>query len=48
MHESSLHVFSTVVPGPTNPKHKIDVFLKVVVTELEQFWEEGVLKYDIS
>ena len=36
------------MPGPSNPKHKIDVFLQPIVAELEQLWEEGVVTYDIS
>ncbi|XP_023773127.1 uncharacterized protein LOC111921775 [Lactuca sativa] len=39
---------TALVPGPSNPKHKIDVFLQPVVAELEQLWEDGVVTYDIS
>ena len=39
---------TALVPGPSNPKHKIDVFFQPVVAELEQLWEEGVVTYDIS
>ena len=39
---------TALVTGPSNPKHKIDVFLQPIVAELEQLWEEGVVTYDIS
>ncbi|XP_023760082.1 uncharacterized protein LOC111908491 [Lactuca sativa] len=39
---------TALVPGPSNPKHKIDVFLQPIVAELEQLLEEGVVTYDIS
>lgn len=43
------YMFLTViVPGPKNPKHKLDVFLQPVIEELKQLWEEGVITYDVS
>ncbi|XP_019197160.1 PREDICTED: uncharacterized protein LOC109191027 [Ipomoea nil] len=43
------YMFLTVlVPGPKNPKEKIDVFLQPLVMELNQLWEVGVQTYDIS
>ncbi|XP_023745410.2 uncharacterized protein LOC111893554 [Lactuca sativa] len=39
---------TAIVPGPANPKQKLDVFLQPVVAELKQLWEEGVLTYDVS
>ena len=42
-------MFLTVlVPGPSNPKEKIDVFLQPLVAELKMLWETGVVAYDIS
>ncbi|XP_031116582.1 uncharacterized protein LOC116020237 [Ipomoea triloba] len=43
------YMFLTVlVPGPKNPKEKIDVFLQPLIAELNQLWEVGVQTYDIS
>ena len=43
------HMFLLViVPGPNNPKHKIDVFLQPLRAELKQLWEVGVETYDVS
>ncbi|XP_016456739.2 uncharacterized protein LOC107780687 [Nicotiana tabacum] len=43
------YMFLTViVPGPTNPKQKIDVFLQPLIKELTLLWEEGVEAFDIS
>ena len=42
-------MFLTVlVPGPTNPKGKIDVFLQPLIAELKSLWGVGVQTYDIS
>ena len=36
-------IFLTVlVPGPTNPKGKIDVFLQPLIAELKSLWGVGV------
>lgn len=37
-----------IVPGPKNPKHKLDVYLQPLIEELNQLWSEGVTTYDIS
>ena len=37
-----------LVPGPTNPKGKIDVFLQPLIAELKSPWGVGVQTYDIS
>ena len=43
------HMFlSVIVPGPNNPKHKIDVFLQPLIAELKHLWEVGVETYDVS
>ena len=42
-------MFLTVlVPGPRNPKHKLDVFLQPLVVKLKELWDVGILVYDIS
>ena len=43
------HMFlSVIVPGPNNPKHKIDVFLQPLIAKLKHLWEVGVETYDVS
>ena len=38
---------SSVIPGPNNPKNKIDVFLQSLIDELKSLWNEGVDTYEI-
>ena len=38
---------SIIVPGPKNPKGKLDVFLQPLIAELKTLWEVGVCTYDI-
>jgi hypothetical protein len=46
---SSPFLFLTlIIPGPRNPKSKIDVYLQPLISELKQLWFEGVNTYDIS
>ncbi|KAL0315381.1 UNVERIFIED_CONTAM: hypothetical protein Sradi_5416300 [Sesamum radiatum] len=41
------HMFLTmVIPGPSNPKRRIDVYLKPLIEELLQLWHRGVLMHD--
>ena len=40
--------WTVLVPGPTNPKGKIDVFLQPLIAELKSLWGVGVQTYDIS
>nr|XP_017219141.1 PREDICTED: uncharacterized protein LOC108196387 isoform X2 [Daucus carota subsp. sativus] len=39
---------SILVPGPRNPKQKIDVFLQPLISELKMLWEVGVETWDTS
>ena len=39
---------SIIVPGPRNPKEKLDVFLQPLIAELKNLWEVGVQTYDVS
>lgn len=42
-------MFLTVlVPGPENPKAKLDVFLQPLIAELKHLWDVSVHAYDIS
>jgi len=36
-----------IIPGPSNPKNKIDVYLQLLIDELRTLWD-GVRTYDIS
>ncbi|KAL6561202.1 hypothetical protein OROMI_016803 [Orobanche minor] len=43
------YMFLTVlVPGPHNPKDRLDVYLQPLIVELKQLWDVGVTSYDIS
>ena len=43
------YMFLTViVPGPKNPKNKLDVFLQPLIAKLKELWEVGVETYDVS
>ena len=45
----SEYMFLTViVPGPNNPKFKIDIFLQPLIEELKQLWNMGVETYDVD
>ena len=37
-----------LVSGSRNPKHKLDVFLQLLIAELKKLWDVGILAYDIS
>ena len=37
-----------VIPGPKNPKNKIDVYLQALADELKELLDVGVETYDIS
>ena len=39
---------TVIIPGPKNPKHKIDVYLQPLIDELKKLWLEGASTYDIS
>ncbi|XP_061348406.1 uncharacterized protein LOC133293820 [Gastrolobium bilobum] len=39
---------SCIIPGPSNPKRNIDVYLRPLIDELKMLWTCGVLTYDVS
>ena len=39
---------SILVPGPKNPKQKIDVYLQPLIDELKMLWNDGVQTWDVS
>ena len=47
MKETSMFL-TVLVPGPRNPKHKLDVFFQPLIAELKELWDVGILVYDIS
>jgi len=40
--------FTVLISSPSNPKHKIDMFLQPLIDELCSLWTEGTLTYDAS
>ena len=44
----SFMFLTCLIPGPKNPKNKIDVYLQPLVDELKKLWDVGVETYDIS
>ena len=41
-------LLTVLIPGPRNPKDKLNVFLQPLIDELNQLWEVGVSTHDIS
>ena len=39
---------TALVPGPTDPGQKLDVFLQPLIKELIELWENGIPAYDVS
>ena len=37
-----------IIPGPTNLKNRIDVYLQPLIDELKMLWNVGVDTYDVS
>ncbi|XP_058784647.1 uncharacterized protein LOC131659476 [Vicia villosa] len=37
-----------IIPGPSNPKNKIDVCLQPLIDDLKVLWNDGVMTYDVS
>ena len=38
---------SCLIPGPSNPKASIDVYLEPLIDDLKKLWV-GILTYDVS
>ena len=47
MKEESIFL-SCIVPGRSNPKQRIDVYLQPLIAELKQLWFDGVETFDVS
>ncbi|XP_050246160.1 uncharacterized protein LOC126694124 [Quercus robur] len=41
-------MMSLLIPGPNQPGNELDVFLRPLVDELKELWEEGAHTYDAS
>ena len=39
---------SCIIPSPTNPKNRIDVYLQPLIDELKMLWHVGVDTFDVS
>ncbi|XP_038698945.1 uncharacterized protein LOC119996398 [Tripterygium wilfordii] len=39
---------TVIIPGPQNPKSRIDVYLQPLIDELKLLWCEGVITYDVA
>lgn len=43
------YMFLTIIiPGPSNPKSKIDVYLQPLIDDLRLLWDDGVQTWDVS
>ena len=47
MKESYMFMFF-LIPGPKGPGNDIDVYLRPLINELNELWENGVNTYDVS
>jgi hypothetical protein len=41
-------ILSLIIPGRTGPGNDIDVYLRPLVDDLHELWNEGVTTYDSS
>ena len=48
MYKGYIHFLTILVPGPQNPKGKLDVYLQPLTHELNPLWGYGVEAFDIS
>ncbi|XP_020243502.1 uncharacterized protein LOC109821753 [Asparagus officinalis] len=46
--KESFFMMSLLIPGPHAPGNDIDVFLRPLVDELKELWDNGVVTYDAS
>jgi len=46
--KKSFLFLTLLIPGPTGPGQKIDVFLQPLIDELMELWEIGITTYDAS
>lgn len=41
-------MMSLLIPGPKSPGNDIDVYLRPLIDQLKELWEDGVETYDMS
>jgi hypothetical protein len=41
-------MLSLLIPGPHQPRNEIDVYMRPLVDELKELWQDGALTYDAS
>ncbi|KAL4579441.1 hypothetical protein LXL04_015589 [Taraxacum kok-saghyz] len=41
-------ILSLIIPGPSSPGNKIDVYMQPLIKELKELWDVGVETYDAS
>jgi hypothetical protein len=41
-------MLSLIIPGPSDPRKNIDVYLRPLVDDLKDLWNEGIRVYDAS
>ncbi|XP_028114517.1 uncharacterized protein LOC114312475 [Camellia sinensis] len=46
--KQSFSMLSLLIPGPQAPGRDIDVYMRPLIDELKELWEDGVLTYDAS
>ena len=46
--KKSYMFLTVIVPGLSNPKHNINLYLQLLIQELNMLWEEGIYIFDVS
>ncbi|XXG84911.1 hypothetical protein AAC387_Pa11g0115 [Persea americana] len=44
--KSHFFIMSLLIPGPKSPGNEIDVYLRPLIDELKELWEDGIQTYD--
>ena len=47
MHEERIYVLTILIPGPSDPRHKIDVYLQPLIDDLCTLWND-IPTFDVS
>jgi hypothetical protein len=47
-HETSFYYVSLIIPGPSAPGMKIDVYLELLISEVKELWDVEVPTYDAA
>ena len=46
--KENFFMMSLLIPGPQSPGKDVDVYLRPLIDELKDLWENGVMTYDVS